>query len=176
MSYKIIACVNKNGSIGKNGQLLYHISDDMKNFKSQTIGNAVIMGRKTFESLPNGRPLKDRINIILTSDMNYRCKINDTNVFVLNSIEDIDYFCRTVLPHMEWFVIGGSKVYDEFLSRNLCDELRLTIVDDELEGDTNFPTLDMNEWTTYYKSSTQYSGEIKYEFQVLRKKKRCACK
>ena len=68
--FKIIACINKRGVIGNHGKLLYSIKNDMKNFKSMTIGNVVIMGRYTFESLPKKKPLKDRINIIITNQNN----------------------------------------------------------------------------------------------------------
>ena len=66
--FKIITCINKKGVIGNEGKLLYHIKNDLANFKRMTVGNVVIMGRKTFESLPGGKPLNDRINIVLTHD------------------------------------------------------------------------------------------------------------
>ena len=69
--FKIIACINQKRALGKDGKLLYTIKNDLANFKRMTVGNVVIMGRKTFESLPNGEPLKDRINIILTSNEEY---------------------------------------------------------------------------------------------------------
>lgn len=170
MGYKIVVCINKKGYIGKDGDLMYHISNDLKNFKSQTIGNVVIMGRKTFESLPNGKPLKDRINIVLTSDANYRNKIKDINVFVLNTIEDVDYFCRTIFPHLEWFVIGGGSVYKAFLKRGLCDEIRLTTVYDDTEGDTMLQLHLDNSWRTYYHSCKQSEDSgIEFDFKVLKK-------
>lgn len=167
MGYKIIVCVNDKGYIGKCGNLMYRISNDLKNFKSQTIGNVVIMGRKTFESLPNGNPLPDRINVVLTSDVNYKYDAKDKNVFIFNSIEDIDSFCRLILPHLEWFVIGGGKVYKEFLERDMCDEIRLTTVHDCAEGDTKFQL--PNDWKTYYKSGIQVENGIEYDFSVLKK-------
>lgn len=171
MGYKIIACINKKGYIGKNGGLMYHISDDLKNFKSQTIGNVVIMGRKTFESLPNSKALPNRINIVITSDEKYRCTITDTNVFVLNKIEDIDYICNTVFPHLEWFVIGGATLYNEFLKRGLCDEMRLTTVYDDAEGDTIFPQGWNDGWRRYYQSSVQKDDSgLEYDFAILKKK------
>lgn len=167
MGYKIIVCINNKGYIGKCGNLMYRISNDLKNFKSQTIGNVVIMGRKTFESLPNGNPLPDRINIVLTSDVNYKYDAKDKNVFIFNSIEDIDSFCRLNLSHLEWFVIGGGKVYKEFLERDMCDEIRLTTVHDDAEGDTKLQLPD--DWRTYYKSGIQVENGIEYDFSVLKK-------
>ena len=81
--FKIIACINKRGVIGNHGKLLYSIKNDMKNFKSMTIGNVVIMGRYTFESLPKKKPLKDRINIIITKDNEYNVEASD-NVFIVH--------------------------------------------------------------------------------------------
>ena len=66
--FKIIACINQKKALGKDGKLLYHIGNDLANFKRMTVGNVVVMGRKTYESLPNGEPLKNRINVIVTSN------------------------------------------------------------------------------------------------------------
>ena len=78
--FKIIACINQKRALGKDGKLLYTIKNDLLNFKRQTLGNVVIMGRKTFESLPNKEPLKDRINIILTSNEEYGVSQDFDNV------------------------------------------------------------------------------------------------
>ena len=99
--YKIIACVNNSGCIGKDGQLLYRVRGDLKNFSLLTTGNVVIMGRKTFESLPDGLPLKNRINIVVTSKDGYcptECKDKSLfeNTYICNSFEEVDDLSDTV--------------------------------------------------------------------------------
>ena len=95
--YTMIACINNNGAIAKDGNLMYNIKADMDNFKSLTIDNVVIMGRKTFESLPNSKPLKNRINIIVTGNSEYSPVNADTwtkeelnNTYLVNSLQEAD--------------------------------------------------------------------------------------
>ena len=132
--FKIIACINKKGVIGKDGKLLYTIKNDLANFKRMTVGNVVIMGRKTFESLPNGEPLKDRVNIILTSNVEYGVTPAD-NVFITNSIEDTIDLCEALFPDKELFVIGGESIYQQFLDKGLVSEMRLTFDGKEAKTD-----------------------------------------
>lgn len=169
--FKIIACINQKRVIGKDGKLLYHISNDLSNFKSMTLGNVVIMGRKTFESLPDSKPLPGRINIILTNNVEYSVEPND-NVFITHSLQDTVELCQALFPDKEWFVIGGGNIYSQFMDNKLVDEMRLTIVNDDKDGDTLFPEFSKDEWVTYYESlnmrPTDYASFI---FQVLKKKK-----
>ena len=171
--FKIIACINEKRVIGKDGGLLYHIGNDLKNFKRMTVGNVVIMGRKTFESLPNGKPLPDRINVIITSDTEYGVEPAD-NVYITNSIEDAIELCETLFSDKELFVIGGESLYKQFLERGIVSEMRLTIVNDNADGDTFFPEYSMNDWDVYYESMAQVSNweykETTFHFQVLKKK------
>ena len=98
--YTAIVCINNKNAIGNSGNLMYHIKADMKNFKSLTTDNVVIMGRKTFESLPNKRPLKNRINIIVTENIDYRpmgcdswTKDEINNTYLVNSLQEADDLC-----------------------------------------------------------------------------------
>ena len=166
--FTIIACVNKKGVIGNNGELLYHIKNDLSNFKAMTVGNVVIMGRKTFESLPNKKPLKNRINIIITSNKAYGIEESE-NTFIVNSIEDAVELCSTLYDEKELFVIGGGEIYKAFTEKGLVSEMRLTIVDDEKEGETVFPQYDENEWKTYYESLPQSDGENTFIYKILKK-------
>ena len=167
--FKIITCINKKGVIGNEGKLLYSIKEDLANFKSMTVGNVVIMGRKTFESLPGGKPLSDRINIVLTHDVEWGVEPAD-NLFIANSLEDAIGLCEAYFTDKELFVIGGESIYKQFLDAGLVDEMRFTIVDDEKEGDTHFPEYDTNEWHVYYESLKQTSGKRKsFIFQILKK-------
>ena len=170
--FKIIACINKKRVIGKDGKLLYTIKNDLAIFKRMTVGNVVIMGRKTFESLPNGEPLKDRVNIILTSNEEYGVTPAD-NVFITNSIEDTVDLCEALFPDKELFVIGGESIYQQFLDKGLVSEMRLTVVNDEAEGDAHFPEYNETEWYEYYKSMAQVSSwegvDTSFYFQVFKK-------
>lgn len=174
MKFKLIACVNQKGAIGKDGGLLYHIGNDMANFKRMTLNNVVIMGKNTFDSLPNKEPLKDRINIIITSSNDFNVKQEFDNVYIVHSINDVIELCQAFFEDKELFVIGGASIYHQFLSKGLIDEMRLTMVKDDAEGDTYFPQYDENEWFTYYKSMAQVSSfegiDKSFYFQVLKKK------
>ena len=170
--FKIIACVNKKGAIGDKGKLLYSIKSDLANFKSMTVGNVVIMGRKTFESLPGGKPLSDRINIVLTHDVEWGAEPAD-NLFIANSIEDAIGLCEAYFFDKEWFVIGGETIYNQFLMGDFVDEMRLTIVDDDTDGDTHFPVFNDKHWKTYHESLAQVDSsggkETSFVFKILKK-------
>jgi dihydrofolate reductase len=168
--FKVIACINQKMVIGKNRELLYHIKNDLANFKSMTLNNVVIMGRKTFESLPGGKPLSDRINIILTTDEEYGVEPAD-NVFITNSIEDTINLCEALFPDKEWFVIGGGDIYKQFMEKGLVNEMRLTVVNDYADGDVFFPEFDKGEWYTYYESlNMRTTDNTSFRFQVLKKR------
>lgn len=176
LKFIIIACINQKRAIGKNGKLLYHIGNDISNFARMTKNNGVvIMGRKTFESLPNGEPLKDRINIILTSNEEYGVSKNFDNVYIVHSIRDVIELCEAFFSDKELFVIGGEALYRQFMDGDLVDELRLTIVKDDKEGDATFPEFNEDEWSTYYKSMAQVSSwegvDKSFYFQILKRKK-----
>ena len=131
---KAIVAVDRNWNIGNKGELLFRIKEDMKFFKETTVGKVVVMGRKTFESLPNKQPLKDRINLVITSSKDY---ISHDNV-IFGTIDEIrekmkDYYTDDI------FIIGGSKVYKEFLHE--CDSIYVTHNIEVYEADTSIPNL-----------------------------------
>ena len=138
----IIVARNNNNSIGKDNKLLYHIKEDMKRFKQLTIGNTVIMGSKTYLSLPNIKPLKDRKNIVLTKHEKEFINIISKehpfskydNLIVANDIQSIIDYYRNSLE--ELFVIGGGEVYKQFLP--YANKIYLTQIDDNKNGDTYF--------------------------------------
>ena len=126
MKLIIIAALNKKRVIGKNGKLPWHISDDLKRFKRLTVGHMVLMGRKTFESM--GKPLSDRRNVVLTSKTIPGVETYSTITAAIDALKAQD----------EIFVIGGGKIFEQFLDR--ADELHLTLVDVDVDGDTFFPS------------------------------------
>ena len=119
MSISIIAAVGKNFELGKNNDLIWHFKEDMRFFKQTTTGHTVVMGRKTFESLPKALP--NRRNIVITSDENY----NADGAEVITDINDVYRFAE----NEEIFILGGGKIYDEFISD--ADKIYLTEIDAE---------------------------------------------
>lgn len=174
-NFKIIACINQKRVLGNEGKLLYHIGNDLANFKRMTVGNVVIMGRKTFESLPNGVPLKDRVNIIITTDEEYGVDAKFDNVYIVHSVEDAVELCDAFFSDKEVFVIGGESIYRQFMEKDLVSEMRLTIVNDDTEGDAVFPEYNEEDWYVYYKSMAQVSSwegvDKSFYFEILLKKK-----
>ena len=129
MIIHLIWAQDRNGGIGKKGNLPWHISEDLKNFKRLTLGSAILMGRKTWDSLPF-KPLPKRRNIVLSSK-------NVPNVECYNSVKAcIEKLDGDGIDKL--FIIGGSTVYRNFIQ--LADELHITQVDEDTEGiDTYFP-------------------------------------
>lgn len=130
----IIVALAQNNAIGKNNDLLWHIGDDLRRFKQLTTGHTVIMGRRTFDSLPK-RPLPNRRNIVITHDTAYACP--SAEVFhSLNAALD------AVRGEEETFVIGGAEIYRQFLP--FAKRLYLTWVYADFDADVYFPTIDMS--------------------------------
>ena len=132
----IIVAVSEDWGIGKDNELLWHISEDLKRFKRLTSGNTVIMGKKTWESLPR-RPLPDRKNIVLT-DNPQETIVNSVTAY---SIDDALSKCR---PDEEIFIIGGGSIYRQFLP--IADRLYITHVHKKAPADIYFPEIDLNAW------------------------------
>ena len=154
----LIVAVDKNWGIGCNNKLLVSIPSDMKFFRSETNGKVVVMGRKTLESFPNGMPLKNRTNIVLTRDQNYQVK--DTIV-----VHDIPELLEELkkYPDDQIYVIGGGKVYEELLP--YCNVAHVTKIDFAFEADTYFPDLDkMEEWQITATSDEQTYFDLEYSF------------
>jgi len=169
-----IACINQKRVLGNEGKLLYTIKNDLANFKRMTTNNVVIMGRKTYESLPNGEPLKNRINVIITSNEDFGVDEKFDNVYIVHSVKDAVELCDAFFENKEVFVIGGESIYRQFMDDGLISEMRLTLVNDEADGDAFFPEYNEEEWYVYYKSMAQvssYEGIDKSFYYVILKKK-----
>ena len=133
----IIVAKAKNNAIGKDNQLLWHLSDDLKRFKKFTTGHTIIMGRKTFESL--GRVLPNRKHIVFTQNPDF--KVNDENVEVIDNIDKLKEYEES---KEENFVIGGATIYKLLMPK--ANKLYITKINQEFEGDVYFPEIDENEW------------------------------
>lgn len=129
----IIAAIGKNRELGAKNKLLWHIPKDLKRFRALTKDKVVIMGRKTFESLPQKfKPLPQRLNVVITSDKNFKFP----NVLIYNSLEKAIEDLKT--KHQEIFIIGGASIYQQAIK--LVDRIYLTIVEKEFpQADVFFP-------------------------------------
>ena len=150
----LIVAVDSNWGIGKNNDLLISIPEDMKFFRETTKGTAVLMGRKTLESFPNGNPLKNRVNIVLS-----RNKI-DKEVIQVSSIEEALEVANT---YDTVFVIGGGSIYKEFLP--YCKTAYVTKIHHSFDADTFFPNLDvLEDWSCVETSEMKEYEGTKYQF------------
>lgn len=133
---KIIVAVGLNQEIGYKGELLWNIPADMKQFKEKTLNHTVIMGRKTWESIPKKyRPLEKRENIVISRNKDYKAE----GAIVCNSLEE-----ATKFAHNDIFVIGGGEIYKEAIE--VVDELYVTHIYREFTADSYFPTIDYKKW------------------------------
>lgn len=160
---KMIAAVDRSWAIGYKDQLLVHIPEDMKNFRSLTKGKTVIYGRKTLESFPNAKPLPKRRNIILTRNPEYTVE----NAETVHSIEELLELVPKDSPDM--IVIGGDSVYHAMLP--YCDEAVITKVENTYTADAWFPNLDEDpEWECVERGEDkEYEGLI-FHFDIYKRR------
>jgi dihydrofolate reductase len=174
----VIVAADKNWGIGKNNQLLVSIPADMKMFREETSGKVVVMGRKTLESFPNGLPLKNRINIVITSNKEYEVK----GAIIVHSIEealeeikkypaeDVGVATYTVTTDFNADPIGGDSIYAQMLP--YCDVAHVTKIDFAYEADSHFPNLDEDdEWEITGESDEQTYFDLEYQFVKYERKK-----
>lgn len=155
---KCIVAVDSNWAIGKNNQLLVSIPADMRFFKEQTMGKVVIMGRATLESFPGGKPLKGRVNIVVTRDPRYYAP----DAVVVHSVEEAAAVASRY-PADDVYVIGGASIYRQFL--RLCDTAYVTKIDYAYDADTYFPNLDeAPDWELLEESDEQTYYDLTYAF------------
>lgn len=159
----IIVAVSEDWGIGKDNELLWHISEDLKRFKRLTTGNTIIMGKKTWESLPR-RPLPGRRNIVLTDDPNESI-VDSVTAY---SIEDALGKCE---KNEEIFIIGGGSVYRQFVP--FADRLYITHVHRKAPADIYFPEIDLNIWniTENEEFEANETNPIPYSYTIYERKK-----
>lgn len=137
----IIAAADLNWGIGKDGDLLDHIPEDMKFFREKTMGKAVIMGKNTLLSFPNQKPLPKRLNIVLTRDEDFVCE----GAVVCHSVEDAIKCAKESYKDEDIFFIGGENVYSQ--AEKFCDTAYITKIDKEYDADRFILNFDeINEW------------------------------
>ena len=159
-----IASADKNWGIGCNNGLLLRIPDDMKCFREMTMGKAIVMGRKTQESLPGGY-LPGRVNIVLTHDKNYQAE----GIFAVHSIEEL--YRRLEAYHTkDVFVIGGESIYRQLLDD--CDTAYITKIDFAYEADAYLPDLEAQpEWELVAESEEQTYFDLIYHYRRYKRRK-----
>lgn len=162
----IIVAVAKNHAIGKDNQLLWHISEDLKYFKKVTKGHSVVMGRKTFESLGE-KPLPARRNIVITRNSRWEDREpEEGKKTALNIVSSLEEGIALAQSTEEVFIIGGGRVYAEALSK--VDKLYVTEVDTIIEdADTFFPEIDLNIWERKPVEEVMFDEETGYHFQFV---------
>lgn len=155
----MIVAVDQHWAIGMGGQLLVNIPKDQKMFREETLGKVIVMGRKTFESLPGGQPLYGRTNLVLSRNLEYRVK----GATVCHSMEET---LEQLKPYAQEdiFIIGGQSVYEQFL--DFCDVVHVTCVDYEYDADTYFPNLLKDDrWRMDMESEEETYFDLCYTFQ-----------
>ncbi|WP_242202805.1 dihydrofolate reductase [Aestuariivivens insulae] len=158
----IIVAAAENNAIGKDNQLIWHLSDDLKRFKALTNGHHIIMGRKTFESFP--KPLPNRTHVVITRQENY--PVPD-DVIVVNNLDDaIDASKNDPQP----FIIGGGEIYKQAMG--IADKIELTRVHENFEADTFFPDIDETQWKEVAHSLHDKDINNDYEYSFITYKRK----
>lgn len=163
----LIAAVDKNWAIGYENDVLIGIPEDRKHFKQLTMGNIIIIGRKTLESFPNGKPLPGRINIVVTKNKEYKAE----GVILAYSIEEAVNTAQIIagVTGMKIFVAGGGEIYRQL--KGCCNEAVITYIDYCFENaDTFFPGLDSDEsWHLVSVSGRSVYENCEFEYRTYKK-------
>lgn len=161
----LIVAVDNNWAIGNKDSLLVRIPNDQKHFREETTGKVVVLGRKTLQTFPQGLPLKNRTNIILSRDPSYEAG----DAVVTHSIEELLEELKKYDTE-DVYIIGGESIYRQMLP--YCDTAHVTKIDREYEADTYFPDLDQDpEWEITADSDEQTYFDIAYTFLKYERKK-----
>jgi dihydrofolate reductase len=154
MTLALIVAMGRDGTIGDNGKIPWHIREDLQRFKRLTMGHPIIMGRRTYDSI--GKPLPGRTNIVLTQNPHFAAP---PEVLRFGSLDAALEYCRQRTEDLV-FVIGGSKVYEAALP--IADRLFVTEVHNAICGDTKFPAYNRNEWTEILRKDGPECSFVEY--------------
>lgn len=168
MKIKLIVAKAKNDVIGKDNDLIWHLPADMRFFTETTKGHIVVMGRRNWDSIPlKYRPLSDRINVVITRNVNF----SHPDCVVFNTVEAaIDHYTNhePANSQKDLFIIGGGQIYDYCIQQNLLDEMLVTFIDELFEGDTYFPAINEDNWEKELIMHHSIDEKNKYAFDVYR--------
>ena len=166
-----IACVDAKNGIGKDGKLLISIPEDMKFFRENTQDNIIIMGRKTLFSFKDRMPLKNRINIVFTSNNKLKDEYKNVNdIYFISNIEELNNLLdklKNDYPDKKTFVIGGASIYNKLI--DMCDTCLITKLNKEFEADTYFPNLEEHGFKITKESEVYKYEDIDYQFLTYQK-------
>ncbi len=162
----LIAAADANWGIGKDGGLLVHLPGDLRYFKEKTSGKAVIMGRATLESLPGGKPLPNRTNIVLTSQTDFAKE----GCIVVHDMEELAAVCADYAPE-DMMVIGGEQIYMQLIRQ--CERLFITKIFEIYDADKHLMNVDkMRSFELVWESDVQEENGVQYQFLEYRKKEK----
>lgn len=159
MKISLIVAVSRNGIIGRlDGTMPWHIKEEFKHFKNTTLGHPILMGRKTFETL--GKPLKGRLNIIITRNKNYKTEFDD--VKIISSLSGAIEYCK-IEKFEQIFVIGGGEIYKQAI--DIVDEMIISTMKFDAEGEVKFPDYNPENWKETEKQEHDEFKVNRYERQ-----------
>lgn len=161
MYLSLICAMDENLVIGRNNSLPWHLPEDLKYFKKTTMGNSIIMGRKTYESI--GKPLRGRTNIIVSRNRDYEVE----NARVVNSLSEAIELAENIAfidGSLEAFVIGGAELFEEALT--LVNRLHLTMVHAEVDGDTWFPDFEVSDFNEVSREYFEADEDNPYDYSI----------
>lgn len=163
MIVSAIAAVAENRAIGKDNDLIWKLPDDMRFFMDSTKGHHIVTGRKNYESIPhNYRPLKDRVNVVVTRDRGYEAPGSK----VVNDIKEAIRLAKDAGEN-ECFIIGGGEIYALALREGLLDRMYITHVHGSFEADTFYPEFDRSQWTKKVLSEHNIDDRHAYAFTIV---------
>ncbi|HEY9169336.1 MAG TPA: dihydrofolate reductase [Lutibacter sp.] len=152
-----MAAIAANSALGKDNQLIWHLPADLKRFKKTTLNHAVIMGRKTFESL--GKPLPNRSNILITRDKNYKAE----GCLVVNTLKEALKAAAKLDENP--FILGGAEIYNQAMP--FADKLDITFVHQQFEADVFFPEIDKKIWKETSRENFKADEKNKYDYSFV---------
>lgn len=161
---KLIVAVDRNWGIGRKGGLLFALPPDLKHFKEMTFGKTVVMGRKTLNSLPGGKPLQGRRNIVLTRNNQFK---GSDNLIYVHSADEL-FKLIDINDSDDVYLIGGAEIYNSLLK--YCDELVITKVDSDGEADTFIPNIDnLDDFAPIEESDWQQYNDLRYKYVIYKR-------
>jgi dihydrofolate reductase len=154
----VIAAIAKNNALGKDNDLIWYLPADLKRFKKVTTGHYILMGRNTYESI--GKPLPNRTTIIVTRNKNYFKE----GCLIAGSLEEAIELAK---EEAQLFIIGGAQIYKEVISKNLADQLDITLVHSEFEADVFFPEINANIWKEAAREDFKADEKNDYDYSFI---------
>ena len=154
MNLTTIAAIAQNGIIGNNNDLIWHLPNDLKHFKTLTKGHTIIMGRKTWESI-GARPLPNRTHVVITRNFEYEAEGAEV-------VTTIDEALEIARDDSQPFIVGGAEIYN--LAMPFVKRMEITIVHHDFDGDTSFPEFDLSQWKETWSERHEIDEKHEYAF------------